>query len=62
MIVKLCPHCGQAFSVTAAGLELLYDHLIREHQVAAEAAGDAIDMATIEERPEILPVPLPRCS
>ncbi len=22
--VKICPQCGQAFSLTAAGLELLY--------------------------------------
>jgi len=26
--VKTCPQCGQAFSTTAAGLELLYTHLI----------------------------------
>ena len=24
MKVKICPQCGQAFSITAAGLELLY--------------------------------------
>ena len=62
MKVKICPQCGQAFSTTAAGLELLYSHLIQEHQLTAEAAGDAVDLATIEDRPEILPVPLPRCS
>lgn len=62
MKVKICLHCGQPFFVTAAGLELLYAHLIREHQLAAEAAGEAVDEATIEERPEVLPVPLPRCS
>ena len=56
------PSCGQAFSTTAAGLELLYSHLIHEHQLTAEAAGDAVDRATIKDRREILPVPLPRCS
>jgi hypothetical protein len=62
MKVKTCAQCGQAFSATAAGLELLYRHLIQDHQLTAEAAGDAVDLATIEDRPEILPVPLPRCS
>ena len=62
MKVKICPQCGQAFSLTAAGLELLYTHLIQEHQMTAEAASDAVGLATIEERPEVLPVPLPRCS
>lgn len=62
MKVKICFQCGQACSITAAGLELLYSHLIQEHQLTAEAAGDAVDLATIEDRPEVLPVPLPRCS
>mgnify|MGYP001024439636 CR=1 FL=1 len=62
MKVKICSQCGQAFSSTAAGLELLYSHLIQEHQLTAAAAGDAVDRATIEDRPEILPVPLPRCN
>jgi hypothetical protein len=58
MKVKTFPQCQQAFSTTAAGLELLYSHLIQKHQLAAEAAGDAVDRATIKDRPEILPVPL----
>ena len=62
MKVKLCPTCGQVFSTTAAGLELMYAHLIQEHELAAEVAGDAIDEARTEEREEALPVPLPRCS
>ena len=62
MKVKICPQCGQAFSITAAGLELLYAHLIQEHELSPEAAVDAIDEATIEERPDVFPVPLPRCS
>jgi len=62
MKVKICPQCGQAFSTTAAGLELLYAHLIQEHELDGEAASDAIDEARIEERTEALPVPLPRCS
>jgi hypothetical protein len=60
--VKICPTCEQAFSTTAAGLELMYAHLIQEHELAADAAGDAIDEARTEEREEALPVPLPRCS
>ena len=62
MKVKICPHCGQAFSTTAAGLELLYRHLLQGHELDAQAAGDAVDAAAIEERPDVLPVPLPRCS
>ena len=62
MKVKICPKCEQAFSTTAAGLELMYAHLIQEHELAAKAAGDAIDEARTEEREEALPVPLPRCS
>lgn len=62
MKVKICPQCGQVYSTTAAGLELMYAHLIQEHQLAAEAATDAIDEAKSEERTEALPVPLPRCS
>lgn len=62
MKVKTCPQCGQAYSTTSAGLELLYAHLIQEHQLTEEAAGDAVDQATIVDRPDILPVPLPRCS
>lgn len=60
--VKICPHCEQAFSTTAAGLELMYAHLMQEHELAAEAADEAIDEARTEEREEALPVPLPRCS
>ncbi len=62
MQVKICLQCGQAFSTTAAGLELMYEHLMHEHKLTAEAAGDAIDEASTEERTEALPVPLPRCS
>jgi hypothetical protein len=62
MKVKICPKCGQAFSTTAAGLELLYAHLIQEHEMATQAADEAIDEAQSEERTEALPVPLPRCS
>ena len=32
MNVKICPQCGQVFSTTAAGLELMYAHLIQEQQ------------------------------
>ena len=35
MKVKICPKCGQAFSTTAAGLELLYSHLLHEHALPA---------------------------
>ena len=62
MRVKICSQCGQVYSTTAAGLELMYAHLIQEHKLTAEAAGDAIDEASTEERTEALPVPLPRCS
>jgi hypothetical protein len=62
MRVKICPKCGQVYSTTAAGLELMYAHLIQEHKLTAEAAGDAIDEAKTEDRPEALPVPLPRCN
>lgn len=62
MKVKLCPTCGQVFSTTAAGLELMYAHLLQEHGLDADAADAAIDEASIEERTEALPVPLPRCS
>ena len=62
MKVKICPQCGQVFSTTAAGPELFYSHLIQEHQLTAEAAGDAVGEATIEERADVLPVPIPRCS
>lgn len=62
MQVKICFQCGQAYSNTGAGLELMYAHLIEEHKLTAEAAGDAIDEAKTEERTEALPVPLPRCS
>ena len=40
----------------------MYAHLMQEHKLTAEAAGDAIDEAKTEERTEALPVPLPRCS
>jgi hypothetical protein len=62
MKVKICLQCGQVYSTTGAGLELMYAHLIQEHKLTAEAAGDAIDAAESEERTEALPVPLPRCS
>jgi hypothetical protein len=62
MKVRICPQCEQAFSTTAAGLELMYAHLIQEHELDADVAGDAIDEARTEEREEALPVPLPRCS
>jgi len=62
MKVKLCPTCGQVFSTTAAGLELMYAHLIQEHEVAPDVAGETIDEARTEEREEALPIPLPRRS
>jgi len=62
MKVKICPQCGQAFSITAAGLELLYTHVIQEHELTADSASNAVDEARIEDRADILPVPLPRCS
>jgi hypothetical protein len=62
MKIKICPQCDQVFSTTAAGLELMYAHLIQEHELAAETADEAIDEANTEERTEALPVPLPRCS
>lgn len=62
MRVKVCPKCGQAFSTTSAGLELMYAHLMQEHKLAADVADDAINEAATEDRPEVLPVPLPRCS
>ena len=62
MKIKICPQCGQVFSTTAAGLELMYVHLIQEHELAAETADEAIDEAKTEERTDALPVPLPRCS
>ena len=44
MKVKICLQCGQGVSlITAAGLELMYAHLIQEHKLTADAAGDAID-------------------
>ncbi len=61
MKVKICPQCGQAFSTTAAGLELFYDHLIQEHKLAVPAADEAIDQAVVEERMEAVPRPLPNC-
>ncbi len=62
MRVKICPKCGQVYSTTAAGLELMFAHLIQEHTFTEQAADDAIDEARTEERTEALPVPLPRCS
>ena len=61
MNVNICPACKQAFTTTAAGLELLYAHSIHEHRLPAEAASDATDEANIEERVEALPQPLPQC-
>jgi hypothetical protein len=62
MKVKICPECGQAFSTTGAGLELLYTHLMQQHELAPDAADKALDEAKSEERTEALPFPLPRCS
>lgn len=61
MQVKICPRCGQAFSTTAAGLELLYSHLLQEHAMSASEADNAVDEAVIEERVEPAPRVLPRC-
>ncbi|MFO0905170.1 MAG: hypothetical protein U0939_19340 [Pirellulales bacterium] len=61
MKVKLCPHCRQAFSVTAAGVELLFRHLREEHDESEEEAERAVDAATVEERPDPTPRDLPRC-
>ena len=35
MNVKLCPTCGQVFSTTAAGLELMHAQLSQEHRLDA---------------------------
>jgi hypothetical protein len=61
MKVKSCPRCGQAFSTTAAGLELLYSHLLHEHVLPASDADIAVDAAVTEERVEPTPRDLPRC-
>ena len=61
MKVKICPRCGQAFSTTSAGLELLYSHLLQEHAMSASEADNAVDEAVIEERVEPTPRDLPRC-
>ncbi len=61
MKVKLCKECGQAFSITAAGQELMYEHLIQEHKLDSTASDTAIEQAAVEERTEAVPRPLPRC-
>ena len=61
MKVKICPRCGQAFTATAAGMELLYSHLRHEHALSAADADDAVDAAQTEERVEPTPRELPRC-
>ena len=61
MKVKICPRCGQAFSTTAAGLELLYSHLLQEHAMSASDADIAVEEAVIEERVDPIPRDLPRC-
>ncbi|MEY4176784.1 MAG: hypothetical protein RLY70_358 [Planctomycetota bacterium] len=61
MKVKICPRCGQAFTATAAGMELLYSHLRHEHALSASDADDAVDAAETEERVEPTPRDLPRC-
>jgi hypothetical protein len=45
MKVKICSQCGQAFSSTAAGLELLYSHLIQEHLLTADAIATQLLLA-----------------
>jgi hypothetical protein len=40
----------------------MYAHLIQEHEVAPDVAGETIDEARTEEREEALPIPLPRRS
>jgi hypothetical protein len=61
MKVKVCPHCAQEFSLTAAGMELLYAHLRQEHSLSAADADNAVDAAATEERVEPTPRDLPRC-
>ncbi|MHB8971976.1 MAG: hypothetical protein ACYC3X_19335 [Pirellulaceae bacterium] len=61
MKVKVCGECGQVFSTTAAGQELMYDHMLREHTLDSTAADLAIERAVVEERIEAVPRPLPRC-
>lgn len=62
MKVKVCPRCGQEFSITAAGMELLFAHLRHEHPLSAAEADSAVDEAATEERVEPTPRDLPRCS
>jgi len=61
MKVKLCPRCGQSFSATAAGLELLYAHLLATHELNAADADAAVDESPTEDRPDPVPRDLPRC-
>ena len=61
MKVKICRECGQAYSTTAAGQELMYEHLMQEHKLDSTAADAAMDQAAVEERTEAVPRPLPRC-
>ena len=61
MKVKICPRCGLAFTITAAGMELLYSHLRHEHALTVAEADGAVDEAAIEERVEPTPRDLPRC-
>ncbi len=59
--VKLCPRCDQEFSATAAGLELLYLHLLQTHEETHEGADELMEQAVTEERVEPVPRDLPRC-
>jgi len=59
--VRICPQCGQAFTLTAAGQELMFSHLIAVHEMDADAADTQMDQAAIAEQVEALPTPLPRC-
>lgn len=61
MKVKICPKCGQGFSITAAGMELLYSHLLHEHALPPSDADIAVEEAVTEERVEPAPRDLPRC-
>ncbi|MFO0820708.1 MAG: hypothetical protein U1A77_22355 [Pirellulales bacterium] len=61
MKVKVCPRCGQEFSTTASGLELLYLHLLQTHELTLEGADELIEQAVTEERVDPVPRDLPRC-
>lgn len=59
--VRICPQCGQAFTLTAAGQELMFSHLITVHEMSADEADSQMDQAPVTEQVEALPTPLPRC-